>query len=71
MRFSRTGGVLSSKIMEELFHDPHDKDGSNRTGIYTVRMNLYQKIPEWLPLEGLRIKIQHQGIQKLFNGVQC
>ena len=31
-------GVISSRIREEVFVDPHDKDGSNRTGIYTVRM---------------------------------
>ena len=27
----------------------------------------HQKIPEWLPLDGLRIKIQHKGMQKLCN----
>ena len=30
-------GVTSSKIMEEVFDDPHDKEGTNRTGIYTVK----------------------------------
>ena len=53
--------------MEEVFHDPYDIEGSNRTGIYTVRMNLHQNIPEWLPLDGLRVKIQHNGMQKLCN----
>ena len=48
--------------------DPHNKDGSDRTGIYTVRMHLHQKIPEWLPLDGLRVQIQHPGMQKLCNG---
>ena len=34
----------------------------------TVRMNLHEKILEWLlPLDGLRVKVQHQGIQKLCN----
>ena len=51
-----------------MFHDPHDTDGSNRTGIYSARMNLHQKIPEWLPLDGLRVRIQHPGMQKLCNG---
>ena len=45
-------GVMSSKIMEEVFHDPCDKEGSNRTGIYTAKMTLHQKIREWLPLDG-------------------
>ena len=31
-------------------------------------MNLHQKIPEWLPLDGLRVRIQHYGMQKLCNG---
>ena len=61
-------GVLSSRIMEDVFHDPYDTEGSNRTGIYTVNMILHQKIPEWLPMDGLRIKIQHKGIQKLCSG---
>ena len=61
-------GVISSRIREEVFNDPHDSEGSNRTGIYTVRMNLHQKIPEWLPLDGLRVRVQHQGMQKLCNG---
>ena len=60
-------GVLSSRIMEEVFHDLYDTEGSNRTGVYTVNMIQHQKIPEWLPMDGLRIKIQHKGIQKLCN----
>ena len=60
-------GEISSRIREEVFTDPHDKEGSNRTGIYTVRMHLHQKIPEWLPLDGLRVRIQHPGMQKLCN----
>ena len=58
-------GTLVSEIREETFDDPHDQDGSNRTGIYCVRMKLHQKIPEWLPLEELRVKIQHHNIQRL------
>ena len=53
--------------MEEVFDDPYDKEGSNRTGIFTVKMILHQKIPEWLPMDGLRIKVQHKGNQKLCN----
>ena len=60
-------GVLNSRITEEVFNDPHDKEGSNRTGIYLVRMMIHQDIPEWLPAEGLRIKIQYAKIKKQFN----
>ena len=32
---------ISSRIQEEVFEDPHDKEGSNRMGIYTVRMVIH------------------------------
>ena len=63
-------GTLVSEIREETFDDPHVQDGSNRTGIYCVRMKLHQKIPEWLPLEELRVKIQHHNIQRLCTTAQ-
>ena len=33
-------GVFNSRITEEVFADPHDKEGSNRTGIYIVKMKV-------------------------------
>ena len=56
-----------SEIREKTFDEPHDQEGSNRTGIYSVKMKLHQQIPEWLPLEGLKIKIQYHNIQRLTN----
>ena len=61
-------GVLNSRITEEVFTDPHDNEGSNRTGIYIVKMKVHQHIPEWLPLDGLRVKVQYPGMKKLCNG---
>ena len=41
-------------------------DQNGKFQIYNI--SSYQKIPEWLPLDGLRVRIQHPGIQKLCNG---
>ena len=61
-------GVFNSRITEEVFADPHDKEGSNRTGIYIVKMKVHQHIPEWLPLDGLRVKVQYPNMKKQCNG---
>ena len=50
---------------EEVFEDPLDPDGTNRTGIYLLRIKLSQEIPELIPLDGLRIKILHHQVKKL------
>ena len=34
-----------------------DLVGSDRTGNCLVRMKLHQEILEWLPLEGMRVKV--------------
>ena len=31
-------------------------------------MKLHQEIPEWIPLEGMRVKIQYHNTQRLCNG---
>ena len=61
-------GSVTTTIQEEVFTDPHDSDGTNRTGIYTVRMIMESELPEMIPLDGLRLKIQYQGVSKLCTG---
>ena len=58
-------GKVKSEIKEELFLDPHDNDGTNRTGTYLLNMIIDTEIPEIIPLEGLRVKLQYQGVRKL------
>ena len=58
-------GTITSEIKEELFIDPHDSEGTNRTGVYMLKMIVDQEIPEILPIEGLRVKLQYQGVKKL------
>ena len=47
--------------------DPHDKEGTNRTGIYSLKMILDSEMPEIIPLEGLRVKLQYQGVERQCN----
>ena len=48
-----------------MFDDPLDPDGTNRTGIYLLRMKLSKEIPELIPLDGLRLKVIHHQVRKL------
>ena len=43
-------GTIRSEIKEELFLDPHDSDGTNRTGTYLLNMVIDSEIPEIIPL---------------------
>ena len=58
-------GEVVSEPKEEVFEDPLDPDGTNRTGVYLLRMKLSREIPELIPLDGLRVKIVHHQVTKL------
>ena len=64
----RYWGSVTSEIKEELFVDPHDSDGTNRTGIYQASMILDSEMPELIPVDGLRVRLQYQGVSKLCSG---
>ena len=58
---------------------PLESELSFATGIYSVKMLLHRKIPQFLPIGGKKIKIYHRGIDKLcskcyqsgHNRLQC
>ena len=58
-------GEVVSEPKEEVFSDPLDLDGTNRTGIYLMRIKPTAEIPELIPLDGLRLKIIHHQVKKL------
>ena len=58
-------GELTSEIQEERFQDPHDPEGANRTGNYSVQMKMTSPVPEWLPIHGKRIKICYKNVKWL------
>jgi hypothetical protein len=62
-------------LMTELTEDKLDFDVSSdeeelyegaelRTGIYSIQMEIKSPIPQFLPVDGKRIKIYHKGIKK-------
>ena len=58
-------GSVESELEEDCFVDTIETGASNRTGNYSVMMNLEYKIPQLIPMAGRRIKIYHKGIDKL------
>ena len=61
----RQYGEILSDLVEDVFEDNEDSEGTNATGIYSVKMKLFHNIPQLLPMAGRRIKIYYRGIQKL------
>ena len=55
--------------MEDLFDDGGVLDseihGTNRSGIYSVKIKLAKDIPQLLPIMGRRIKIQYKGVRRM------
>ena len=66
-------GEVVSEIEEDFYvieHDSSEEDdgdtsGSNRSGIYSVKVKLDRDIPYLLPMCGKRIKIYYRGVQRL------
>ena len=58
-------GEVLSDLVEDVFEDSEDSEGTNATGIYSVKMRFTNDIPQILPMDGRRIKIYYRGINKL------
>ena len=58
-------GEVLSDLVEDVFEDSEDSEGTNATGIYSVKMKLTDSIPQLLPMDGRRIKVYYRGISKL------
>ena len=61
-------GEIQSEISEDCFNDEFDQDGkegTNRTGVYSIKMKLDMAISQLLPMSGRLVRMYHKGIQKL------
>ena len=62
-------GEVQSEVMEDLFDDggilDSETHGTNRSGIYSVKIKLVKDIPQLLPILGRRVKIQYRGTQRM------
>ena len=65
MKWLENYGEVVSELVEDVFEDDEDSEGTNATGIYAVKMKLTSDIPQLLPMDGRRIKVYYRGIQKL------
>lgn len=65
LRWLENYGEVVSELVEDVFEDEEDSEGTNATGIYAVKMKLTNSIPQLLPMDGRRIKVYYRGIQKL------
>jgi hypothetical protein len=58
-----------SEVMENLFDDggilDSEAHGTNRSGIYSVKIKLAKDIPQLVPILGRRVKIQYKGIRRM------
>ena len=50
--------------------DPHDSEGTNRTGVYTLNMIMIKEAPELIPLDGVRMRLQYMDKDKSY-GLPC
>ena len=59
-------GEVQSELVEDAFDDSEDLEGKNSTGTYSIKMKLNTPIPNFLPIDGRRIKVYYRGTRKLF-----
>ena len=64
-------GEVTSEIKEEIFDDPNDPDSKEMppvgNGNYIVSMRLKKPLPNFMPMYGRRICLEHTGIRKQCN----
>ena len=54
-----------SELVEDVFKDSEDSEGKNATGTYSIKMKFNTPIPNFLPIDGRRIKVYYRGMRKL------
>ena len=65
MNFLGHYGEVKTDLVEDVFEDEEDSEGTNATGIYSVKVKLEKAIPQLVPIGGKRLKICYRNIQKL------
>ena len=58
-------GEILTDLVEDVFEDEEDSEGTNATGIYSIKMRLEKHIPQLLPLDGRRVKVYYRSMRKL------
>ena len=58
-------GEVQSELVEDVLDDSEYLEGKNATGTYSLKMKLNTPIPNFLPIDGRRIKGYYRGMRKL------
>ena len=58
-------GEIESELVEDVFDDSEDSEGENATGTYSIKIKLHTPIPNFLPIDGRRVKVYYRGMRKL------
>jgi hypothetical protein len=53
-------GVVQGDIIEEAFTDDYDKTTIG-TGSYLVGLKLSKRLPNWVPMFGMKVKLSYKG----------
>lgn len=58
-------GETFDKLTENFYYDPNPKVKPVGDGTYTIKMRINKQIPQFLPMFGKKVRIQHRSIQIL------
>ena len=56
---------VQSELVDHVFKDSEDSEGENATGTYFIQIKLKKPIPNFLPIDGWRVKVYYRGMRKL------
>ena len=56
-------GETFGKLTENCYYDPRPEVKPVKDGTYTIRMRIDRQIPQFLPMYGKKVKIEHRSIQ--------
>jgi hypothetical protein len=65
LEWLRMYGETFGKLNENFYYDPNPSAKPTGDGTYTVKMRIDRQIPQFLPMHGKKVKIEHRAIQIL------
>ena len=58
-------GETFGKLTENFYYDPNPKVKPAGDGTYTIKMRIDKQIPQFLPMYGKKVRVEHRAIQIL------
>ena len=63
LEWLRMYGETFGKLNENFYYDPNPGAKPTGDGTYTIKMRIDKQIPQFLPMHGKKVKIEHRSIQ--------